>query len=176
MMGAMPRPGPASRSAGGASYTDPATGITVDAKARTLLAHDDADYREWGASGSVRIDPGAEGRGLSLTLAPAWGADSGGAERLWRLRDARGLAPDAEPEAGSRLEAEVGYGFSVFGDRGVSTPYVGLSRSETSETLSLGQRLRLGGDLELSLDAMRREAANDDAPEHSIALRARLRW
>ena len=29
---------------------------------------------------------------------------------------------------------------------------------------------------ELSLDAVRREAANDDAPEHGVMLRKRIRW
>ena len=187
---------------GGLAWTDPARGLTVEAKARTLIAHEDADYREWGASGSVRIEPGASGRGLSLTLAPAWGAAEGGAQRLWSLRDARGLAPDAEAPGGSRLEAELGYGFAVFGDRGVATPYAGLSRSETGETLRLGQSLRLGasqwkvesafgeaertytagygyrlrGDFELGVDATRREAANDDAAEHEIMLRLGARW
>ena len=187
---------------GGLSWTDPVRGLTVEAKARTLIAHEDADYREWGASGSVRIEPGASGRGLSLTLAPAWGAAEGGAERLWSLRDAHGLAPDAEAQAGSRLEAELGYGFAVFGDRGVATPYAGLSRSETGETLRLGQSLRMGASqwkvesafgeaerawgvgygyrlgqaLDLSVEATRREAANDDAPEHGVMLRLGARW
>ena len=187
---------------GGLAWTDPARGLTVEAKARTLIAHEDADYREWGASGSVRIEPGASGRGLSLTLAPAWGAAEGGAERLWSLRDARGLAPDAEAPGGSHLEAELGYGFAVLGDRGVATPYAGLSRSETGETLRLGQSLRLGasqwkvesafgeaehtytagygyrlrGDFELGVDATRREAANDDGAEHEIMLRLGARW
>ena len=187
---------------GGLAWTDPARGLTVEAKARTLIAHEDSDYREWGASGSVRIEPGASGRGLSLTLAPAWGAAEGGAERLWGLRDARGLAPDAEAPAGSRLEAELGYGFAVLGDRGVATPYAGLSRSETGETLRLGQSLRMGASqwkvesafgeaerawgvgygyrlgqaLDLSVEATRREAANDDAPEHGVMLRLGVRW
>ena len=187
---------------GGLAWTAPARGLTVEAKARTLVAHEDAHYREWGASGSVRIDPGASGRGLSLTLAPAWGAAEGGAERLWGLGDARGLAPDAEAPAGSRLEAELGYGFAVIGGRGVATPYAGLSRSETGETLRLGQRLRtgasqwkvesafgeaersarvgygyrLGPSLELSVEATRREAAADDAPEHGVMLRLGARW
>ena len=76
----------------GVSYADPELGLTVEGTARGLLAHEDTDYREWGASGSVRIDPGAAGRGLALSLSPAWGADLGGAERLWSARDARGLA------------------------------------------------------------------------------------
>ena len=188
---------------GGLSYTDPATGITVEGKARGLVAHEDTDYAEWGASGSVRIEPGASGRGLSLTLAPSWGADTGGAERLWSVEDARGLGTrDDAFEAESRLEAEVGYGISVFGGRGVATPHAGWSRAGESEALRLGQRLKLGtsewrlesefgeenrtfragygyragGFLDLSVEASRREAANDDAPAHEVMLRVRMRW
>ena len=187
---------------GGLSWTDPTTGLAVEAKLRGLVAHEDADYSEWGASGAVRIEPGADGRGLSLSLAPAWGAAEGGAERLWSHRDARGFAPEDETGTRSRLEAELGYGFSVLGGRAVATPWAGLTRSETDETLRLGQRLRagasewrvesafgeaerrygagwgyrLGSALDLALDATRREAANDNAPVHAIELRLRLRW
>ena len=187
---------------GGLSYTDPATGIRVDAKARGLVAHEDTDYTEWGASGSVRIEPDASGRGLSLTLAPSWGADSGGAERLWSAGAARGVAPKGTANPGSRLEAELGYGFFVFDGRGVATPHAGWSRTGESEALRLGQRLNLGASqwrlesefgeenrtlragygyrlrdlLELGVEASRREAANDDAPGHGIELRVRMRW
>ena len=51
-------------------YTDAGSGLTVEANARTLIAHEDSGYEEWGAGGSVRLDPGASGRGLSLSLAP----------------------------------------------------------------------------------------------------------
>ena len=47
-------------------YADAGSGLTVEANARTLVAHEDSGYREWGAGGSVRLDPGASGRGLSL--------------------------------------------------------------------------------------------------------------
>ena len=187
---------------GGLSYTDPATGLSVDAKARGLLAHEDTDYTEWGASGSVRIEPDASGRGLSLRIAPSWGADPGGAERLWSAGDARGLAPDGAADPESRLEAEVGYGISVLGGRGVATPHAGWSRAGESEALRLGQRLEIGtsewrlesefgeenrtfragygyrpgGFLDLGVEASRREAAYDDAPAHEITLRARMRW
>ena len=49
-------------------YTDAGSGLTVEANARTLVAHEDSGYQEWGAGGSVRLDPGASGRGLSLSL------------------------------------------------------------------------------------------------------------
>ena len=51
-------------------YADAGSGLTVEASARTLVAHEDSGYREWGAGGSVRLDPGASGRG-SLALAGA---------------------------------------------------------------------------------------------------------
>ena len=188
---------------GAVRYTDPASGLTADAKVRGLVAHEDTDYREWGASGSVRFESGAAGRGLSLKLRSALGADSGGAERRWSHRDAREFVPEGEAlERPAQLEAEVGYGFSVLGGRAVATPHAGWSRGEESGTLTLGQRLELGGSkwrlagelgedrrsfvagydyrlgeaLDLFLEARRREAANDEPPEHGVILRARLRW
>ena len=187
---------------GGLSYTDPATGLTVEARIRGLLAHEDADYTELGASGSIRLEPDATGRGLSFSVAPTWGAASGGAERLWSVQDARGLAANDGFEPANGLDAQIGYGLSVLGDRAVATPYAGMSRSETGETYRLGQRLnmgasewrlesefgqenrtyragygyRLGPSLDLTLEASWREPANDDAPEHAVVLRAGLRW
>ena len=187
----------------GAGLSYQANGIAVEGAVRGLLAHEDEDYREWGASGSVRIDPGASGRGLSLTLRPTWGAASSGTERLWGLRDASGLAANDAFEPERRLDAELGYGLSVLGDRGVATPYAGWSQAGERETLRLGQRLRLGratewrfegelgedartwragygyrlgGGLSFTTEASRREAANDDAPEHALVLRATMRW
>ena len=100
-------------------------GVAVEASVRGLVAHEEAGYEEWGASGSVRIDPGASGRGLSLTLRPTWGAASSGTERLWGLRDASGLGASEAFEPERRLDAELGYGLSVLGGRGVATPYAG---------------------------------------------------
>ena len=80
---------------GGVRYSAPASGLTVDAKVRGLIAHKDADYREWGASGAVRIDPGASGRGLSLSVTPAWGAASGGRSGCGRRAMRGGLRPRA---------------------------------------------------------------------------------
>lgn len=74
----------------GMSYVDPASELTAEAKVPGLVAHEDTDYSEWGVLGAVRIAPGADVRGLPLSLAPAWGADSGGAEQLRSHRDAWG--------------------------------------------------------------------------------------
>ena len=75
---------------GSVRYADVASGLSIEASARTLLAHEDSGYEEWGASASVQLDPGASGRGLSFTLSPTVGAASSGVERLWSLPDGPG--------------------------------------------------------------------------------------
>ena len=161
----------------GVSYADPALGLTVEGKARGLLAHEDTDYREWGASGSVRIDPGAAGRGLSLTLTPAWGADSGGAERLWSARDARALAANDAFEPAGRFDAEVGYGLGAFGGRGLMRPFAGLSLSDAgNRTWRSGVRWRLGPDVAFGVEGALREAGNDNAAEHGIGFKLTARF
>ena len=162
---------------GGVRYADPALGLAVEAKARGLVAHEDSDYSEWGASGSVRIDPGALGRGLSLTLAPAWGAASGGADRLWSLRDARAFAANDAFDPAGRLDSEAGYGLGAFGGRGLMTPYAGIALSETGgRAWRTSVRWTLGPDVAFGVEGTRSEPANDDAPEHGLAFRATLRW
>ena len=93
MTGATRRWASAWKWAAGCSYAHPGLGLTVDAAVRGLLAHEDANYDEWGASGTVRLAPGAAGQGVSLTLAPAWGATASGVQGLWTRQTTAGLAP-----------------------------------------------------------------------------------
>ena len=86
--------------------------------------------------------------------------------------------------------------------RGVATPHVGWSRAGESETVRLGQRLklgasqwsleselgqdtrsfragygyRLGSALDLNLEAARHEPAGDETPGLELQLRVGLRW
>ena len=166
---------------GGVSYADPASGLSVEAKARMLVAHADSDYREWGASASVRLAPGERGRGLSFSLSPTLGAAGSGAARLWGARDAGGLAPGGEFAASRGLNAELGYGLSLFGDRFTGTPNLGFGFSDTARDYRIGWRLTsaIEGDpgFEVNLDATRREAANgNEPPEHGAMLRAAIKW
>ena len=155
------------------SYARP--GVTVEGAVRGLVAHEEAGYEEWGASGAIRIDPGASGRGLSFTLTPAWGHAGSAAERLWGLGDARGLAPDAEVEAGQRLDAELGYG--VGAHPGVVTPFAGLGLADGgARRLRLGARWALGPATSLNLEGTRLEAANDDKADHRLGLTFSARW
>ena len=150
--------------------------VTVEGAVRGLVAHEETGYEEWGASASVRIGPGASGRGASLTLSPVWGAASSGVERLWSANDAAALAPAGAFEAQPRLDAEAGYGLEAFGGRGLMTPYAGLALSEAGDrTWRVGARWRRGADVSFDLEGTRSEPAND-APRHGFALRASLHW
>ena len=166
---------------GRVSYEDPETGLSVEARVRTLVAHEDSNYKEWGASGAVRLAPGERGRGLSFSLSPTYGAASSGIDRLWGARDARGLAPGHEFEAGQRLQGELGYGLGLFGDRFTGTPNLGFGLSDNARDYRIGWRLtsavRNDPGFEVNLDATRRESANDNEPaEHGVMLRGAVRW
>ena len=167
---------------GGVSWADAALGLSVEARARVLLAHADSDYRDWGASATARLDPGERGRGLSFSVSPAVGAASSAVERLWGARDAFSLTPGGgEFEPGRGLKAEAGYGVGLFGGRFTGTPNAGLGLSDGgARDYRIGWRLAPavpgGPDFELSLDATRREPAGGNAPEHGIMLRSVIRW
>ena len=88
----------------------PVRGLTVKATARSLLAHDDGDYEEWGVGGNLQLDPGRIGRGLSLRLASGWGITDSRTDTLWQQQTASGLTQGAEQTPQSRFMAEWAYG------------------------------------------------------------------
>ena len=166
---------------GGVAWSDAASGLSLEAKARMLVAHADSDYEEWGMSGTLRLDPGETGRGLSLSLAPTIGTTSSASERLWGARDARSLAPGGEFEAARGLEAQAGYGLPLFGGRLTGTPNAGLGLADGgARDWRLGWRLTpaVPGDsaFEVNLDATRHEAANDEGAAHGVMLTGTVRW
>ncbi len=158
---------------GGLSWTDPARGLTVEAKGRALLVHN-KDVEEWGASGSMRLAPDADGFGLSFRLLPSWGASGSGVARLWD----KGVAAARPADGGggeARLETELGYGLPAFGGAGVTTPYAGFGLAQGGERdTRAGVRLGLGAGFDLGIEAERRENAADTG--HGIGLDLRIRW
>ena len=160
----------------GLGWTDPASGVTMEARGRWLAAHEASGYEEWGASGSVRIDPGASGRGLSLTLAPTVGNASSGTGTLWSAADARGIAPGTEFEAARRFDAELGYGLAGPFRLGTATPYAGLGLADGgARAWRAGVRWRLAPEVSLDLEGTRSESAGN-APEQGVMLRGAVRW
>ena len=159
---------------GGIRYTDPALGLTLEGRARTLLSHG-GDYEESGVSGLVRIDAGTEGRGLALSVRPAWGRTASGVQRLWEAGATGGAALDNQ--SAGRLNARVAYGIGApWGGRGVLTPYTDVSLSgEGSRRLSLGGRMDIGPSAGMSLEGAHSRSARG-AADRSVMLRGSLHW
>ncbi len=155
--------------------------VTVAVSGRTLIAHEETGYEEWGASGTVRIDPGASGRGLSLSVSPTWGASASGVYRLWSLADTRGLARDVGFAADRRLEAELGYGLCLGREPGVLTPFAGFSHGHAdTRAWRAGARWQVAYGAALSLEGLREEAgyhvSATGAAVHGVMLRGSIQW
>ncbi len=155
---------------GGLAWSDAAAGLSASFSGRSLVAHG-SDVEEWGASGSLHMDAGGDGRGLSLSLSPAWGASGSGLARLWE----EGMASrdGVGGEGGGRLEGELGYGLAAWGEAGTLTPYGGLALGSGERRYSLGQRLALGTALGLKIEATRSE---HPTTSHGLALELRMNW
>ena len=150
--------------------------FTIEARARTLVAHEASGFEEWGASAAVRLAPSASGRGLSLSIAPTWGRTGSASERLWSARDMGEFGGGGGFEADGRIEAQMGYGFALPHDRGLLTPYFALTLgSEGGRTMRGGAQWLLDSDLAVTLDATRSESAGAGAG-NDVRVQAALRF
>ena len=136
---------------------------------RSTLKH----VREWGASGSVRLDPGAAGRGLSFSLLLSRGSSGSGVARLWERSAAAGAA---SATARGRLESELGYARPAFAGMGAATLYTGLSVAQGGVIrFRVGARLDLGTAFDLDFKADRGDRRGY-AADHGVAFRLSARW
>ena len=178
---------------GGVVYVDPRLGLNVEAKGRVLLAHQEEDFRQWGASVSGRLDPESDGRGLTLSLTPAWGEASSAVDTLWGS-EAGGLPgagshrnPSAMPD---RVDLELGYAMASGGlftlgaqpgrstlPGAVLTPYGSLSLSDgRTNRLREGLRWTVPGlDTRLELFGEHSLGAREQA-EHRIGFTGSVRF
>ena len=149
---------------GGLRYTHPGWGLEVAARGRYLLVHQEAAFEQWSASLTAQVQPpDGSGKGVSVTLAPAWGPTASGVAGLWAGPTIGGVVPPgARTRPGGRLTAEVGYGLTAF-DTGLLTPYAGTALTEgATRTFRVGTRLRVprrgASALTLTLEGTRQEA------------------
>ena len=162
----------------GAGLRYSAGALTIqEGRVRTLITHADSDYKEWGASGSIQIVPDSSGRGLTVRIAPAWGATGSATDWLWGARDAGELgAGGTQFEGEGRIESEVGYGIALTRNRGLVAPYTALSLGDGgSRTWRLGARWKVKDDFTMRLEGTRGEGAKSEAT-NTVQLRAQLRW
>ena len=157
-------------------YEHPGLGLTVAGQGRLLATHQ-AAYEEWGVGGLLRLELGAGGEGLRLSVEPGWGVTASGTRELWEhgvLEDAPGALAAGSTEPGGRLEAELGYGLPAWDGRGLLTPYGGLTLgADERRDYRAGARLELEA-FELRLEGTRRERAGAGA-DHELTLRGGLR-
>ena len=164
---------------GGMAYTRTDWGLSVDAQGRYLLVHEDGGFEDWGASVSVRVDPGVAGQGAYLTVSPVWGQAASGVEQLWGTAPVLPQAGPSRPAAGwrpHRLEVDLGYGVALADGRGVLTPYGGLALAGPgSSRYRLGSRLALSGLLDVILEGERAEQPGQKTA-HSVSVRLGWQW
>ena len=159
---------------GGLAYI--AGRVAVEVNARTLLAHEDTEYEEWGFSSSITYLPGSDGRGLSMKLGSAWGATQSGVQLLWTRQDASGLGHGAAMDAAQRFQAELGYGLNGRKIDGLWYPYFAAEAADGGEqVLRMGLRLTSGPNVRTGLALGQRERGRE-APENALQLTGMIRW
>ena len=170
---------------GGLAWSDTRWGIAAEFRGRGLLTHEADGFRERGLSGSLSWDlQPASDWGPRASLTQTLGGSAGGGMNELLSRDTlTGLAAnDNGDDLQRRLEARFGYGFAAFGGRFTSLPEIAVGLSDAGYDYSLGWRLVRGGGpgggaLELSVEARRRDSANDDiALEHQVGFRVNARF
>ncbi len=158
------------------NYRNAQRGLTAEARAQGLVAHEQ-DRKEWGLSALVRMDPGADGRGIFLTFEPSRGETDSGMNQLFDRNPASVSGADNGGDTNLRLEAEVGYGFGVGrdGPPGVLSPYAGVTLEEAGERKwRVGTRYTVKEAFSLSMEFEQRQGRQTH--ENSLLFKGTLRW
>ena len=155
----------------GMHYLSPSHRMTMSLSSYGLMERN--DYGEWGVQGSIRMLPGVRDRGLSFSLQPSYGATVRGVERIWETGKLAGEVAD-ERQYQPRLDANLGYGFRIIGDRGLLTPYSEVSLEGEDRTYRVGTRFRYGARFELNLVGESADSIDDTG--RSIKLQGGVRF
>ena len=165
---------------GGLVMSDASTGLAVDLRVRMLVMHQAEGFRERGMALSLSYNPTpSTPLGFTARVAPSWGGEAtSGAEAMWGRETMAGMA-NGGLASGNRLDGEVGYGLPV-GSRFVGTPRGGVSTSEYGRDYRVGYGLgvlnRERLNLDLGVDAHRRESPMLDGTDNGFLGRATLGW
>ena len=143
--------------------------LTLQVNGRMLVAHADESYEEWGYSGSLVYEPGADGLGLQMRVGSSAGASASGIQNLWALENASGLVRGGGMPFAQRFAAEVGYGI------GRGTLWYPYFVADDSGQTRYGLKLSSGRTMGVGLEFGRRESV-DLGPEDAMLLRGELRF
>ena len=143
--------------------------LTLQVNGRMLVAHADESYEEWGYSGSLVYEPGADGLGLQMRVGSSAGASASGIRNLWALENASGLVRGGAVPFAQRFDAEVGYGI------GRGTLWYPYFVADDSGRTRYGLKLSSGRTMGVGLEFGRRESV-DLGPQDAMLLRGELRF
>ena len=143
--------------------------LTLEVNGRMLIAHADESYEEWGYSGSLVYEPGADGLGLQMRVGSSAGAAASGIRNLWALENASGLVRGGGMPFAQRFDAEVGYGI------GSGTLWYPYFVADDSGRTRYGLKLSSGRTMGVGLEFGRRESV-DLGPQDAMLLRGELRF
>ena len=154
----------------GLRYANPAIGLTLEGRARTLVGRD--DYEEWGVSGRILLQPCSNGRGLLFSLSPVYGSTDSGTQALWQEGLRAGKNRVARDNS-MRMESRLGYGLGAPGGHGLLTPYAEITSGESIQRYRLGMNWEVGSLFDLNLVGERSESTDTD---HAILLEGVIRY
>ena len=148
-----------------------------DISGRTLVMHEDKDFRDWGISAGLVYDPDpASKRGPSFAVRRGLGgASEGGLDAMFAHQ------PLNERGGGNRdsWSAEAAWGFPVFSGRYTGSPNAALGLADHSRDYAVGWELTPeadnAADLSLGLTATRRESFGSESA-HGAGVELVTRW
>ena len=157
--------------------------VRFEAKGRTLVMHEgetDDDYSETGGSATLMVAPGTNGRGLSLSLSPHWGASADSTDQLWRNNGPVSARDFHNVDASWGVAGRIGYGLPMKQRQGTVTPFgeVNVAGAEQQRT-KVGIRYaidRLGGDSPMRFEFSGERVEREHGAEHRVMFTAEGRF
>ena len=167
------RTGTGAEIGGSLRFTHPAQRLMLEGQWRILVAHS-GDYGDWGVSGTVRFEPGANGQGLAVSLQPSYGATASRVAALWAQETAVGTTASAATPRDGQMNVTISYGMD-WAD-GMLTPYSRLLLTDTqTQAYRIGSRLQMSDGLAFDLEGLRQQTAAQPV-DHGILLKLQLDW
>ena len=155
-------------------------GLRFELEGRSLVAHRDGAFRQYGASAYLAWDPSPESAlGPTASLRRGLGVDTGsGIDRLYRMDGLAGFGMGMDQNGGGRMELELGWGVRTPKGRFALTPTVSRGASAGGGSVGLGWRIAPLDpddiDLEAALEAVRRERSGQ--VHNDLLLEIRFGW
>ena len=158
-------------------YTSPTGRVLWNTSVRSLVAHEEQEYENWGAQFTLGVRSRGTGLGPSLNIRSNWGMTASDIHSIWSREAPVDHAQDYRFKNDSNIDAELGYAFRSAHSRVVYKPYVGTSvLGRTSDTYRLGICLNRLPSVQLRLEGARESLRSNGVAPLSLELRYLMLW